>query len=423
MDPIPAQNSPPPQTPPTAPESLDPGEVDPSLDAALTDLFKTKGQAAPTPPKNEKPNPDPIPQEPKKEGEDKNPPKAEDKKKEPTAKPAESNKPLLAPEAIPDPGKLKNREGWDSLKENYSRAHKTLGEKDKEIEKLKLTLAESENLTKKEKEELKKEIESLTGYRQMIDVQADPQFIDQYEKPIQSTISQIKQLLVAGGASQQLVDQLTMEHMLDQKNVKAWMDAFEKEGQSLSGKRLMNRVENLMDTVEKRDGALKDYKTKYKEFLENRKKESFSKQAESEGQMMKRLEEIKAMKDEAGNPKLLALSQLTPQPGASQAEIDQIQKHNKVAELLEGQVKNYMQTDVPQDRVHIALAAAMLPVKTAELKIANERIQALEKELQKLTVITEEKPSPTAPRGGTSKNGQRIENLDEALTNHFSGIR
>lgn len=418
MDPIPAENSPPPEPPQNQVPDTD---VDPSLDAALSDLFKIKAQ--PTPPKDEKKNPDPIPQEPKKEGENQSPPKSEDKKKEPTAKPAESNKPLPLPEAIPDPGKLKNREGWDALKNSYSQAHKTLGEKDKEIENLKRSLADSENLTKKEKEDLKKEIESLTGYRQMIEVQADPQFIDQYEKPIESTISQIKQLLIAGGASQQLVDQLTIDHMLDQKNVKAWMDAFEKEGQSLSGKRLMNRVEGLMDITEKRDGALKDYKTKYKEFLETRKKETFSKQAEGEGQMIKRLEEVKGMKDKEGNPALVFLNQLTPQPGATQSEIDQIQKHNKVAELLEGRVKEYMRADAPQDRVDISLAAALMPIKTAELKLANDKIQALEKELQKLTAITTEKPSTPNTRNGSARSGKEAENLDDALSNHFSGVR
>lgn len=414
MDPIPAQNSPPPEPP----QNQD-TDVDPSLDAALSDLFKTKAQ--PTPAKDEKKNPDPISQEPRKEGENQSAPKTEDKKKE--SKPAEQSKPLPSPEAIPDPGKLKNREGWDTLKDSYSRAHKSLGEKDKEIDTLKRTLADSENLTKKEKEDLKKEIENLTGYRQMIDVQADPQFIDQYEKPIESTISQIKQLLIAGGASQQLVDQLTIEHMLDQKNVKAWMDAFEKEGQSLSGKRLMNRVEGLMDITEKRDGALKDYKTKYKEFLETRKKETFSKQAEGEGQMIRRLEEVKGMKDADGNPVLVFLNQLTPQPGATQGEIDQIQKHNKVAELLEGRVKEYMRADAPQDRTDIALAAALMPIKNAELQVAQQKIQALEKELQKLTAITTEKPSTPNTRNGSARSGKEAENLDDALSNHFSGVR
>lgn len=410
-----------PEAPPQEPQQqeLQPQE-NPSLESALADLFKTKPvEKTQT---NEKP-PTQNPTEKKGTEQKEAAPKEADKKKEPVAKPNESNKPLPPPESINPPEKLnspKSKEGWEALRQNYARAHSIISEKDKEIDRLKVAIAESENLTKKEKEDLKKEIESLSGYRQMVDFQADPEFLEKYEKPIESTITQIRQLLVDGGAQKEAVDKLTLDHLLDQGNIKLWTEALEKEGKVVSAKRLLNRLEGLMDSVEKKQDAISNSKTKYKEVLESRKKEAFTKQAEGEGQMTKYYEEVKAMKDKEGKAALQFLHQLTPAPGASPAEIEQIQKHNKVAELLEGQVKTYMKASDPQDRVDIALAAAIMPLKNAELKMAHDQITALQEEIKKLSSATEEKERGSAPRGGNSSNGSQPQNAEEALDSFFA---
>lgn len=413
--------APPPEAPPqeSQQQDLQPQE-NPSLDSALADLFKTKSVEKPQ--ANEKPSAPPQNSTEKKGTEQKEVVAKEDDKKN-AAKPNESNKPLPPPESITPPEKLnspKSKEGWEALRQNYAKAHSIIGEKDKEIERLKVSIAESENLTKKEKEDFKKEIESLSGYRQMVDFQADPEFLEKYEKPIESTITQIRQLLVDGGAQKEAVDKLTLDHLLDQGNIKLWTEALEKEGKVVSAKRLLNRLEGLMDSVEKKQDAISNSKTKYKEVLESRKKEAFTKQAEGEGQMTKYYEEVKGMKDKEGKAALQFLHQLTPAPGATPAEIEQIEKHNKVAGLLEGQVKTYMKASDPQDRVDIALAAAIMPLKNAELKMAHEQILALQEEIKKLSSATEEKERGSTPRGGNSSNGSQPQNADEALDSFFA---
>lgn len=375
-----------------------------ALDSNLNALFNEPAPAQPVPPKAE----------PAKEKNQEVKPQV----KEVAAQVEAAPENLADPESFKTPDKLKNQEGWKTLKDNYAKAHKRVSYQEDEIKKLKLSLAERGTETNQELEKLKKEVEDHRGFRAMVDLEADPEFIKTYDQPIEKIASQIKTLLVNSGGNSDLAGRLTLDHLTDGKTIKSFMDAMKESDNDVDANRLLRRVEELVELQEKRNETLVEHRTKYKDYLEKKKKESFGKQAEAEGRISKHLNEVMEAKDAQGNPRFAFLSSIVPKNGATPAELSQIEKHNKVATLMRGQLEEVLKSNEPEDRVEIAVAAIGAKWLNAQLNAAMTKIKSLEGELSKISAVSTETPSRTRTTPSAAKNGNM--DLDTALSDHFS---
>lgn len=334
-------------------------------------------------------------------------------------KSSEEEKPLPNPENVDDNPNGKGQAAWSALKNNYKRAHRIIEQKDQEIVKLKTSLAERSSLTQKEMEDLKSQNQELVKYRAMIDIQADPDFISKYDQPIEKNISSIKEMLLGMNVSAETVD------TIDFGNTKLMDQVIEHVGQhrdKFLARKLQRKVEELMDLTDKRDETLVEQKKNYKEVLESKKKEAFSKNAEGEGRVIKHIENISLGKDREGNQKsnpIPFLNPITPKDGATQPEIDQINNHNRMVELMRQKIEQAIKIDNPEDKAEMILAAVGSHYLAAQLKAAMGKIKSLEDTLNKVSAVnseTEKVKSSTVVRNG---NGKLVD-TDGALSNFFA---
>lgn len=303
----------------------------------------------------------------------------------------QSNEKLLGAEEA-DAINQRDKGAWGILKNNYKRSletiKKTTEEKDSEITKLKASLAEKESVRQKEIQSLKTEKEELSKYRAMVDIQSDPEFVSKFDQPIQNTVSSIKNILLSLNVDQNTVDQI------DYSNTKLMDEIIGHVSQhrdNFVAKKLRQKVEDLIDLTDKRSETLNDQKKNYKELLETKKRESFSKGAEEEGRSVKHLENIASSKDKDGNHIFPFLNKKEPKDGAGQPEIDQINNHNKMVDLMNDKVKeaNKMMGS-PEGRTEVSVAAAAAHYLNAQLKSLMLKNKNLEEKLAKISTVNSE---------------------------------
>lgn len=314
----------------------------------------------------------------------------------------------------------KNKDGWSVLKTNYKKAQRLAEERDVQISELKKTLAEKGTLTQKEVDGLKAQISELSKYRAMVDIQADPEFISKYDQPIEKSIGSIKEMLLGMNVSEDLINQIDFSNtkLMDQiiGHVGEHQDKF-------IARKLQRKVEDLIDLSDKRNESLAEQKEKYKEYIESKKKENFSKEVEGEGRIYKHLENIAAGKDREGNAKTVPipfLNKMEPKEGASQPEIEQIENHNRMVDLMANKVQEALKMNSPEDKAELVVAAVASHYFQAQLKAAVSKIKSLETALQKISAVNNEsvKAKATTP----ARNGNSLD-LDSALSTHFAGGR
>lgn len=368
---------------------------DPSLDLALDKMFNNH----PVP--DEKP---PKPVEPPEPGKEKaSEPKVEAVQKQ--DKPDESKEPIIDPDKI-DNSPAKRQEGWMSLKNNLKRANKISQEREQEIAKLKSVLSERGETTNKEVENLKKQVQELTAFRAMVDIQADPEFVNKYDAPIEKNILGIKEMLKGMEVSDAIVDKV------DFSNTKLMEDIINHVGEhkdKFTARKLERKVQDLLDLSEKRDETIIEHKSKHKEYLENKKKESFTKNAETEGRIIKRLESV------AKN--ISFLNKMAPKEGATEAEIQQVDKHNDFVQAMSQKVQEVLAMRTPEEEVDKAVAAVGAHFLNGKYQEAMKQVESLQNEIKKISNVSSEtektKPSSTPKR---SSNGHgEVQDLDSAL--------
>lgn len=375
---------------------------DSERDSALNKLFNR--------PPDEKP---PKPVEPSEPTKEKAPPvKVETVEKQ--DKPDDSKEQILDPDKIDESIPKATKEGWNALKNNYKRANKLAQEREQEVAKLKGLLSERGETTNKEVEDLKKQVQELTAFRAMVDIQADPEFVNKYDAPIEKNITGIKEMLRSMEVSDAIIDKV------DFSNTKLMEDIINHVGEhkdKFTARKLERKVQDLLDLSEKRDETIIEHKSKHKEYLENKKKESFTKGAETEGRIIKRLESV------AKN--IPFLNKMAPKEGATEAEINQVELHNKMVEGMTQKVNEVLKMDTPEDKAEVAVAAVGAHYLNSQLKSAQQRIASLENEIKKISNVSSE-TERTKPTGNSRKpasaNGQ-IPDTDSAMSEFFSRSR
>lgn len=389
--------------------------IDRGLEAALANKFK-----------NYVPQ-EPAQEEPKVEAKVEEPPKQEQKEvtielkkdKQPKevkqeSKPVDEEKPLPNPDSLEESPQGKGQAAWNALKNNYKRSHKLIETKDQEISKLKASLAEKTNLTQKETETLKSEIQELAKYRAMVDIQADPEFVSKFDQPIEKAIGSIKQMIMDLNVDKSIVDAIdfTNPKLLEQitSGVAQHADKF-------TARKIDEKIEKLLSLTDQRNETLSEHKVKYKEVLEAKKKEAYTKDAEGEGRMIKHLDAIAVAKDKNGGSMFPFLNKLESKENATQLEIDQISNHNNMVDLMGQKIKSVLKMSTPEEKAEVAVAAVASHYLSAQLKAATAKILSLQQELNKISNVTSEtektKPAPA------QRNGNHPTKVVDALSNYF----
>lgn len=391
-------------TPPIEQEQIQEQSVAPNLDGELNDAL-SKHFANDLPLEtNEKPK------------EEANKEKIEDKV-EPKPEAPKTEKPI-EPKSLPNPESIdknppkkgqSSTEGWNALRNNYKAAHKLVQERDEEIKKLKSSVAEKGQLSQKEVEALKSEISELSKYRAMVDIQADPEFVSKYDQPIEKNVNSIKEMLTELNVNPDVISKIdfTNTQLMDKI-----IEHVETHNGKTTARRLQRKSEELADLMDKRKETLEEHKSKYKEHLESKKKESFEKQAEGEGRMLKRIDEI--------SKSIPFLNKMEVSDGASEAEVNKANQHNSLVEIMSKKVQEVLKMNDPEQRADTAIAAVASHYLTAQLKVANARVKSLEDEIKKISSVTTETERSKNPSTVRKNNGSMSSmDLDDALATHF----
>lgn len=354
-------------------------------------------------------------------------PESSNKSEEVESKPeVKDEKPIVENKVLPDPDKIpdtvgkssKSNEGWTTLKNNYKQAHRTIAERDGEITKLKTALAEKSTTTQKELEALKAEKADLEKYRAMVDIQADPEFISKYDEPIDKSVKYIKDTLIGLGVSQATID---AKDLKDPAVLQQIIDVVHDSKGSLIGSKLERKIREYSELLDQRDETLKTQREKYKETLESRKKESFVKQSENEGKVLRHFEAKLAMKDEKGNPKIPFLNKIEINENSTPQEKLNAQNHNALADRLSGMVKDMLNTKEPEHQAEIAIAAVTAHYYKTVIDTLTSQLNKEKEEKSKIAAINTDGPS-RAPAVVSRKPNEYVE-ADEAVTNFFGKRR
>lgn len=397
---------------PNATESLNPVIVPPNFDEEL-DAHLNKSFESHIPKQNEAKIEEPkkVEVKTKETIEDKPESKIEVKKSD---KPVEIEKPLLTPDEV-DKMEPKKQDAWTALKNNNKRSLRALEAKEAEIAKLKAIVAERGQMSQKELDALKAENGELAKYRAMIDIQADPEFLSKFDQPIEKTVDSLKVMLREMNVSDELINQI------DFTNTKLMDDIINNVGEhrdKFIARKLQRKVEELVDLNDKRNETLAEQKEKYKETLEARKKQAFEKDTEAEGRALRHLEAVANSKDKEGKSLFPFLNRIEPKETATQPEIDQINSHNRMVEMMQQKVQQAYKMQKPEERMEVAVAAAAAHYLSAQLRAITSKYQSLEAEIKKISAINSEteKSKPVAIK--RNSNGAILD-TDEALAAHF----
>lgn len=391
--------------------------IDAELDAALSQNFAKKTEPVaekivekePEAKQIEKPS-DAVKSEPKSNN------KADPKK---TDKPVENEKPILTPDEVEkmDP---KKQDGWTAIKNSNKRAHSMIEQRDSEIKKFKETIAEKMAAHQKEVEDLRSKNSELEKYRAMIDIQADPEFISKFDKPVDDARSAIKEMIKSMNVSQETVDAIDFN---DPKRLEEIVEIVSQNKDRFTAGKIERKMREYLDLADKRNETLDNQKKNFKETLEAKKKESFAKGAESEGRMLKHMEQEATRKDKDGNPMIPFLNRIEVKEGATQAEIDQANNHNGLVDLMTRKLQEVSKMNEPEHRAEINIAAVGAHYFKSLATTALARVKALEEELSKVSSVSSETPTrkPNNPTGRNGRNSDELMDIDQSLNAHFSG--
>lgn len=312
-----------------------------------------------------------------------------------------------------------NKEGWKVLRDSHAKAKQTIKEKDDELSKLKLSLADKGQTTSHEAESLKKEIEELKSYRGMVDIQADPEFMQKFDEPIAKRTDQITKMLTEWGVDASIISKIDYT---DTGLIERVETIIAENKDKISAKKFLRLAEEVNDLYDKRTEHLDEYRKNYKTLLETKKKETFTKQAESEGRVQKRLTEISQLKDDKGEVQFPFLNEMTAKDPANAAEVEKVDRHNKAVAFMKEKLDGALKAETPEEKADVAVAAVAAHWATAQLRAALKKIESLQTELGKISKSTTETPRSQKTTVNRSGNNENL-SVDDALSSFMNGVR
>lgn len=381
--------------------SVAPG-IDEELDNSLEKFFNSNSVVE-TPVKEEKPK-EVVKNEPKEIK------KEESKVNQPNPKETKASEPEIeeATESAP-----KDQSAWTALKNKAKNAHKSILDRDEEIARLKKTLAERGNTTTKETEAIKAEMEELKKFRAMVDIQADPEFVSKYDAPIDSAISSIKSMLKEIDPT--VTDQsLALINFSDSAYMDQILKFIDGKADRFKTRKIESKIQEILALNDKRDETLNEHKGKYKEYLENKKKETFTKQSEEEGRILTHIENTSNAKDANNNPLYPFLAQIEVTDTTDEATRNKINLHNGMVDQMRKKLDTLLAVKTPEERAEVAIAAVGAHYLSAQLRAALKKLAGVEAQLKKVSVVTTENEDPKPRRVAAASNGGQV-STDDAL--------
>lgn len=402
-------------------ENIDTSKAAPGMESELDDALSKSfaaNMAAPEPsekPKEQVENQKPIEEKANNKVEE---PKQEVKSKQ--EKQVEVEKTILNPDEVEklDP---KSKGAWGAIKNANKRAHSIIQERESEITKLKSALAEKGSVSTKEVDALKAQISELEKYRAMVEIEADPEFISKYDKPIKDLETEIKSFLKQRSVSEDSLNKLNIN---DTRTMSQVIGIIEKDEGELSASELRGKIREFLDLSQKKTKTINEQKSNFKETLEKKKQENFAKGAEAEGRMIKHLEIKSAEKDAKGNPLIPFLNKIEPREGASPGEVQQVENHNNLVDMMSKKLQGVLQMKEPEQQAEVAIAAVASHYLMAQNRALMAELKKYKDEVQKISSVTTETPTrkPNNPTGVNGRNGD-LPDLDTALSAFMSKSR
>lgn len=389
----------------------EPGEVRKpivDLDEALREEFKKHG--ADTDDVSKKPTP-------KEKVEPVSKPKGEEAKpQEPTPKNDTTPAKIVDPEAIKYDANNK-RGSWDVMRDNSKvifNENKKLQTKVKELESV---VTQKQGLDTKEVEALKKEVDELRGLRSMVDTEHDPEFVKNFDGPLQERREDISTLLKALEVNDATISGIDYAN---RNHVNAVFKALKDAGREAEADEFLTLARDVLNLSRKRGKALDESRTKYKEFSKERQAKEATSKTEQEAQMNQALEAALTATDEEGNPEVPVLAIRDISATASKEERAKIEKHNQVAELLQGKVRALANDSSPQRRALVARAAVVGAVLEAQNAGLRSRITELEDELGRVSAAGSTRKESVS---NVDKNLAPPKDAEEALSRAFPNMK
>lgn len=301
----------------------------------------------------------------------------------------------------------KNSELWDNLKAK-SREMIALERKTREDEKR--VLAEQVAEYRKKEEDYQKRINELMPFRAAIDVVADPEFQDKYEKPIQSKIKAASESLKKMGVNEEGVKSINWKDDIALEELALAIEEKNKPAANIF-RRQVSEIASLADA---RENAVSEARTKHDQLVQEQLKSKQLKSVEYETRTSKKVDEIFTQKDEKGVPRWWFFQKVdATTPGFNDPKL--VDRHNNFVQAKMEQVRLLSSQQEPETQAEMATAVVLAEVQTYQLEKMGQRIKELEDELKKRSNASDFSRGPKGPTPPPSTRPDPSQNAEAAL--------
>lgn len=337
-------------------------------------------------------------------------------------------KPKGDEEELPDAEKIKSpklsaegQKGWNVLKDSYAKSKTIVEQLRSQNTKLTSQLADKATTSNTEVEAMKKELDELRGYRASFDYQFDPEFKKQYSEPMDKLEGEMRKMLLESGVRQDVVDGLDWSDPATMDRVSKGLD---EHVNSITSDRFRMRAKDFIELSVKKGDFLDQFKGKHKEFTAKRAEEMERKSTEDGARQLKSVNAVSMRKDEkTGEYKFPFLLKFDPQEGASAEEVERVEAHNKMADMMRGRLQRVMSAKEPEDRAQVAVAAVAASYLNEKYLESQQEIASLRASLKKYNdVSSERRGSQGKPAGSGGYKTPESLDLNDALNSAFPGM-
>lgn len=303
------------------------------------------------------------------------PPAAEEPKEE-VYQPKVEIDPEIAAIQMPPNMSEKQQSNWRKLTESASIAKKQAAE----AEILRQRLAELES--KQQEQKLPEDYDELRRFRSVFDMKNDPGFKEKYDKPLNQAAESIYGLLKKHKASDEVIKSI-QDAGGPGKVSKGWwkQNAIDRlyatEDGFTDARRLENALVQIDDIESAREADLESATSNQEKWMQER-------QAEREQQYQQQSKSIGEYVENITKDRPQFRFQEVPE-GATQAQIEKIQKHNAGVADLQAKFNSALYPNTPQEKAAVAAAATLSHVITQQLRAEQQSKAQLQAQLDKLT--------------------------------------
>lgn len=241
----------------------------------------------------------------------------------------------------------------------------------KELQELR---AKVEELSKKTvPDNIEAELRELREFRATFDAERDPEFQQKFSSRLEQNNGTIFETLKRNGLKDELVDQVkSMPYDQQVEQIARWAEKLSPRDKLLITARLADN-ENIESD---RQSALREIKSKADQILAEKRNAPVRNQDQFVEEAVRTLKPVL--------PQVPFLHPKEAPANATPAIKAEIERHNAVAAESQKMLLSFLQDDSARTRSILALAGVLAPRYQAQLKEAEGRVKALEKELSSI---------------------------------------